>query len=91
MELTKMGYAVFRANVGKVKTADGRWFDSGLPVGFTDLFAIKDGEVAFIEVKSATGKVRADQENFIKQMRERYGCKAGVARSVEEAKEIMEV
>ena len=24
---------VFRANVGKVRTQDGRWFDTGLPPG----------------------------------------------------------
>ncbi|HGH8651635.1 TPA: VRR-NUC domain-containing protein, partial [Streptococcus pyogenes] len=33
MELSQAGHMVFRANVGKVKTADGRFFDTGLPKG----------------------------------------------------------
>lgn len=32
--LSQAGHMVFRANVGKVKTADGRFFDTGLPKGF---------------------------------------------------------
>ncbi|HER8705353.1 TPA: VRR-NUC domain-containing protein, partial [Streptococcus pyogenes] len=36
--LSRAGHMVFRANVGKVKTADGRFFDTGLPKGFCDLF-----------------------------------------------------
>ena len=32
--LTKNNCRVFRTNVGKVRMADGRWFDTGLPKGF---------------------------------------------------------
>ena len=39
--LAEHGYIVFRTNVGKVKTADGRWFDSGLPTGFPDLMGFE--------------------------------------------------
>lgn len=42
-----------------------------------------------VEVKSATGKLRPDQENFIRVLRESGGC-AGVARSVEEAITLLE-
>ena len=33
-ELSMHHCTVFRANVGKVLMQNGRWFDTGLPVGF---------------------------------------------------------
>lgn len=89
LRLSELGYCVFRANVGKVQMMNGRWFDTGLPNGFSDLFAVKDGKIYFIEVKSETGKVRADQEKFIAVMRDKYGCVGGIARSVEDAVRIV--
>jgi len=70
--LAENGYVVFRANVGKVKTADGRFFDSGLPGGFPDLFGFKpeNGKIFFIEVKTPKGKRRADQVRFAKNLRD---------------------
>lgn len=65
--------------------ADGRWFDVGVPKGFSDLVAVKDGKISFIEVKNEVGRPTAEQINFIKQMQTRYGCRAGIARSVEDA------
>ena len=85
LELSNRGYCVFRINVGKVKMADGRWFDTGLPCGFSDLLAVRDGKAFFIEVKNKTGRVRKDQINFLSKMREIYGCRAGIARSVDDA------
>lgn len=85
MTLSELGYCVFRINVGKFKMPDGRWFDVGVPKGFSDLFAVKDGRAYFIEVKDKNGRVRADQEHFLKTMRERYGCVAGIARSTDDA------
>ena len=84
--LAQEGYVVFRANVGKVKTADGRFFDSGLPGGFTDLFGFKpeNGKIYFIEVKTPKGKRRADQVRFAKNLRDKCAI-YGVARSAEEA------
>jgi hypothetical protein len=84
LELSKLGYTVFRVNVGKIKMQDGRWFDTGLPVGFSDLIAIKDGTISFIEVKFGKNKTSKDQNNFLYQMRLK-GCKAGVVYSVEDA------
>lgn len=77
---------VFRANVGSFKTADGRTVTTGLPKGFSDLFGFrkKDGKIFFIEVKNERGRLRKEQEHFIKTMREN-GAIAGVARSPEEA------
>jgi len=88
LELSRLGYTVFRANVGKVKMKDGRWFDTGLPKGFSDLFAVKDGRVYFIECKIHPRKPTAEQVQFIERMREQ-GCRAGVAYTVEEAMEIV--
>lgn len=89
LALSELGYCVFRINSGKIKTEDGRWFDVGVPKGFSDLLAIKDGKAYFIECKTEHGKPTAEQLNFIKQMRTRYGCRAGIARSVEDALEIV--
>ncbi len=85
MELSRRGFAVFRTNVGRVKMPDGRIFDTGLPVGFSDLLAVKDGRAYFIEVKVHPNKPSEKQIHFLEQMRERYGCAGGVAYSVEDA------
>ena len=84
--LAEHGYVVFRANVGKVKTADGRFFDSGLPGGFPDLFGYKpeNGKIYFIEVKTETGRRRKDQVLFAKNLRDKNVI-YGVARSAEQA------
>lgn len=81
---------LFRANVGSGRTFDGRYFETGLPKGFSDLFGFRlsDGRAVFIEVKTAAGRVSAEQKNFIGKMRG-YGALAGVARSVEDAKNII--
>lgn len=89
VELSKAGYMVFRINVGKVRTADGRWFDTGAPKGFCDLFGFRpDGQIFFIEVKNEKGRVRDDQKKFMDAMQKR-GALVGVARSVKEAMEIV--
>ena len=65
-----MPYAViFRANVGRVRTTDGRYFSTGLPAGFSDLFGFRksDGKAVFIEVKTPSGRVTAQQENFLRK------------------------
>jgi len=84
--LAQAGYIVFRTNVGRVKTADGRWFESGLPSGFPDLMGFKpeNGKIFFIEVKTPKGKRRADQVRFAKNLRDKCAI-YGVARSAGEA------
>ena len=81
---------IFRANVGKIRTPDGRFFDTGLPKGFSDLFGFRhsDGRIFFIEVKTKTGRISPEQKNFIEQMRLR-GAIAGIARSAEDALKII--
>lgn len=80
----------FRANVGKVRTPDGRYFDTGLPVGFSDLFGVRksDGKAVFLEVKTAKGRVSENQQNFINAMQENNAI-AGICRSVDDAKKLL--
>ena len=73
-------------NVGTVRTPDGRYFNTGVPKGFSDLFGFRksDGRAVFIEVKTAKGKPSAEQVKFLKAMR-KNGAIAGVCRSADDA------
>lgn len=100
---------IMRANVGTgwigdfTKNADGsirinkpRRFQTGLPVGFPDLFGYKSliitpemigkkiAQFAFIEVKTPKGKLNNAQKEMHKQLID-AGAVGGVARSVEDA------
>lgn len=87
--LSAEGHQVFRGNVGMFYTKDGRPVRSGLPVGFSDLFGFTaDQRPFFIEVKTATGRIRPEQTAFLDAMRKR-GAIAGVARSVAAALQMM--
>lgn len=90
LELSKRGYLSFRTNVGKVKMQDGRWFDTGLPKGFSDLMILKDGKAYFIELKIGKNKPSPAQINFINQMK-KNGFNAGVAWTMEDVYKILEV
>lgn len=81
---------IFRINVGLFRTADGRAVTTGVPNGFSDLFGYRrtDGKAVFIEVKKPGGTVRPAQQKFIDAMR-KQGALAGIAYSVEDAKEIV--
>ena len=77
---------IFRGNVGTGCTKDGRYFSTGLPKGFTDLFGFRksDGKAIFIEVKTPTGRPTKKQLNFLDTMN-KNGAIAGICRSPEEA------
>ena len=77
---------IFRGNVGTGCTKDGRYFSTGLPKGFTDLFGFRksDGKAVFIEVKIPTGRLSTEQKKFLNTM-QKYGVIAGVCRSKEDA------
>ncbi len=80
-------YAIlFRVNVGSGFTKDGRYFNTGVPKGFSDLFGVRksDGKAVFIEVKTPKGRPTDKQINFINQMK-KQGAIAGICRSAEEA------
>lgn len=94
---------IFRTNAGKFWQGKRVWSNEykqdvlinlrpvmGLPEGFSDTIFIGQGYVAFIEIKTPTGKVRSEQENFIEQMK-KWGHKAGIVRSVEDALELIGV
>ncbi len=82
---------IFRANVGKVRTADHRWFDTGLPKGHPDLYGFRwsDHQVFYIEVKNEKGKPRADQIKFHEMLTKREIIH-GIARSAGDAIKIVE-
>ena len=87
IRLALNGYAlVFRANVGKFMTNDGRVISTGLPKGFSDLFGFRksDGRAFFMEVKNEKGRVRPEQVKFLEEMK-KYDVIVGVVRSAEEA------
>ncbi len=77
---------IFRMNVGTGYTVDGRYFNTGVPKGFSDLFGFRksDGRAIFIEVKTAKGKPSAEQVKFLETMR-KYGAISGICRSAEDA------
>ena len=77
-------------NVGTVRTPDGRYFNTGVPKGFSDLFGFRksDGKAVFIEVKTKTGRASKEQLNFITIMKQ-HGAIAGICRSTDEALELI--
>ena len=88
--LSEIGCIVFRVNVGKGRTFDGRYFDTGVPVGFSDLFGVMpNGRAFFIEVKTPTGRPSPAQINFLQAMKNN-GAVAGICRSAEEAKNLIQ-
>lgn len=87
IRLALADYAViFRMNVGTGYTQDGRYFNTGVPKGFSDLFGFRksDGKAVFIEVKTAKGRPTKEQLNFLYNMN-KNGAIAGLCRSAEEA------
>lgn len=84
------GCTIFRANVGKFEMKNGRWFDTGLPQGFPDLFGFRhsDGTIFFIECKNEKGRPREDQIRFHKMLTKRSVIH-GIARSQEDALKII--
>ncbi|MBC6360557.1 VRR-NUC domain-containing protein [Lactobacillus apis] len=85
-ELSMHHCTVFRANVGKVQMQNGRWFDTGLPVGFPDLVGYRwsDNKIFFVEVKTKTGRLSPKQIIFHQHLME-TNVIHGVARSVKDA------
>lgn len=92
VEVSKSDCTIFRGNVGKVKMANGRWFDTGLPAGFPDLFGFRhsDGKIFFIEVKNENGRLRDDQKRFAAMIKRYPAVIYGVCRSAEDAVRLIE-
>lgn len=74
----------FRCNVGRVRTPDGKYFDTGLPSGFSDLIILPgNGIIYFCECKTAIGKQREDQKQF-ESIVTSHGYKYFIARNVKD-------
>ena len=91
---------VFRNNTGTLKDQNGRPVQFGLCKGSADLIGWKrvtitpemvGQQVAVftsIEVKTPTGRIRPEQQQWLEAVQAAGGI-AGVARSVEDAQQIM--
>ena len=94
------GPEIIKTEGGGIYIPKAHRFNSGLPNGFSDLFGVVSvfitpemlgqtiGVAAFLEIKTARGRVSPDQENFLAVMKA-AGCLAGVARSAEQAVKII--
>lgn len=80
---------LYNYTVGKFKTFDDRVISIGIK-GFSDLFGFRnsDNKMIFIETKTPVGKLRKEQKQFLKVMKER-GNIVGVARTTEQARNII--
>lgn len=79
---------VIRLQSGNFKLADGRRLLCGIK-GLSDLLFVGQGYIAFIEVKTETGKTSEEQLHFIDAVR-RLGHRAGIARSIPDALKIIQ-
>lgn len=87
-----MGHKIFRVNVVRGRTVDGRYMSSGVPVGYSDLSGCRgdNGKAIFIEVKAGKNKPTEQQARFLLDMLH-AGAHAGVAHSINEAVDIVEM
>lgn len=89
ISLSENNCLIFRNNVGAWTDKNGRLIRYGVGgKGGSDILGVApDGKFLAVEVKTATGRVRPEQETFIAAVR-RAGGRAGVARSVADALKI---
>lgn len=77
---------------GDILIKKGRPFSTGLPKGFPDLFGFTMYEdlpvFTGLEVKTANGRIRKEQQHMIDFLLSR-NCKAGIVRSVADAKKLL--
>ena len=86
---TGLGARLFRNNVGMATSSTGSIIRFGLAVGSSDLIGwTATGKFLAIEVKRPYGKPTKDQRRFLDAVITAGGI-AGVARSVEDAVEII--
>lgn len=77
------------ATSGTFMSLDCERYVRALPEGFPDLFGYRrrDGKMFFIEVKTPTGRVSDEQKRFFEDLR--GPVLGGVARSIDDAFEIL--
>lgn len=90
LAINQKGHRCWRSNAGRVKNEAG-YYIKLFPAGFPDLLGYRKGDGKFfvIEVKNQKGKLRDDQKKFA-DFAEGQPILYGVARSVEDAMEIIE-
>lgn len=94
---------LWRNNVGCLQDRNGQWVRFGVAnpggsdlIGFTtititeDMVGKKVAVFSAVEVKAKTGRIRKEQQAFIDNVKLRGGI-AGVARSEEEAKQMLTI
>lgn len=81
---------LWRNNTGALKDINGRLIRYGLCVGSSDLVGLRksDGKFIALEIKVPGKNPTPEQENFIAQVIKNGGF-AGVARSLEDARQII--
>jgi len=80
----RRGWIAFHTNVGSVKMADGRFFNTGLPKGWLDMIILTDkGQAIFCETKVKPNRPTKEQLNTIDVLVKR-GFLAFVCYSVEQ-------
>ena len=84
------GLVLWRNNVGVMAQDGGRPVAFGVGgKGGSDLIGLLNGRFIALEIKSATGRVRAEQLGFIECVRNNGGF-AAIVRSVDEARAAIE-
>ena len=98
LALSGHGVRMFRNNTGALRDANNRLVRFGLCEGSADLIGLRRLELptgehvaqfVAVEVKTPTGRLTEQQRRFL-QMVTDHGGLAGVARSIEEARELLE-
>jgi hypothetical protein len=79
------GLALWRNNCGVALHADGRRVVYGLAPGSADLVGVLNGRFVALEVKTAAGRVRPEQRQWLELVR-RVGGFAAVVRGVDDAR-----
>ncbi len=89
LEASKHNCFLSRNNSGSLQDKNGRWVKFGLfNPGGADLIGIFNGKFIAVEVKLPHGRVRPEQEQFIRFIQENKGI-AGICRSVEDFKNLL--
>lgn len=101
-QLSNGDVRLFRNNVGRLKTKDGRWVQYGLCPGSSDLIGWKMVTIpkewvgekipifVAIECKSEHGRLTTEQNNFLNLVMDCGGI-AGMVRTLEEARQVLNI
>ena len=89
-EASKCGAIVFRNNTGTLIDKTGRPVKFGLCVGSSDLIGLYKGKFLAIEIKTQSGIVKPEQQNFIDAVNKAGGI-GFVASSVDDIKNFLTI